>query len=304
MPRVLLVLLVATACAGSTDSEDEERLTCLFYEDSLFEPVCPEGDPRPGDPCCVSLIVDGLLVDEGVTSCSYSGRTLTCTRGRWTFFGPATCDDSEPPPEESACRSDADCAVGSCVPEIPPGPRCGPIEVADRACEAGTCELGFVCAEFEAPCQDQPDSRCIEVCSPGSCEDSEVCGDDGLCVPRQCDDGFECGPDRVCGLPDAGPFDAHGCRAARCGSEGGSCGEGFTCDEAAALPGFGGCVPVSCLDGFDCGPNRDCDPGDPSAESLHGCVKRECESDNHCECGACVNNRCEPRPFVCFAPPA
>ncbi|MEM9860129.1 MAG: hypothetical protein AAF938_00835 [Myxococcota bacterium] len=296
------------ACDGGVWVDVTPEVSCIFDNPATFRMDCPSGARVAGEPCCI----DG---DDDNTSNTFSCRNRVtnpnidqddffCSDGRWTL-GPV-CPGVAPPPEGvTICRDAGDCDGLDCVRDIPPGPLCGAVSAPERECEPGGCAAGSVCEEFESdePCVDGLNSRCVARCTEDSCESDEVCGDEGRCEPRSCADGFVCPDGELCGVGGADPIDEHGCRRPRCGSEGGACAEGFRCDEEAALPGFFGCVPIGCDEGFDCGPNRRCDPSDPAADSLRGCVPLECRFDFDCDCGACVFGRCEDRAFVCFSPP-
>ncbi|MEM6954367.1 MAG: hypothetical protein AAF645_01725 [Myxococcota bacterium] len=287
------------ACEAGRWVDVTPDLSCVYANPASPGFECPADVGPVGDPCCV----DGFDGDAPI-GCPTASGELFCSGGIWTL-GPV-CPDVAPPPEGvTICRDAGDCDGLDCVRDIPPGPLCGAVSAPERECEPGGCAAGSVCEEFESdePCVDGLNSRCVARCTEDSCESDEVCGDEGRCEPRSCADGFVCPDGELCGVGGADLIDEHGCRRPRCGSEGGACAEGFRCDEEAALPGFFGCVPISCDEGFDCGPNRRCDPSDPAADSLRGCVPLECRFDFDCDCGACVFGRCEDRAFVCFSPP-
>jgi hypothetical protein len=51
---------------------------------------------------------------------------------------------------------------------------------------------------------------------------------------------------------------------------------------------------------FKCPVNTKCDS---NSTALHHCAQRSCSTDTDCDCGACVQNLCEDRLFVCSPPP-
>lgn len=75
------------------------------------------------------------------------------------------------------------------------------------------------------------------------------------------------------------------------------CPTGWRCAPSSAR-----CYLPTCDGGgIECGPNRDCAPGDPRADPS-GCVRRNCMFDSDCECGACVDDDCRDGPGICTFP--
>lgn len=168
-------------------------------------------------------------------------------------------------------------------------------------CDDEVCPEMLVCPDYRAPPPVDPacrlDTDCVEgfTClappfdgSCGPCFSPEtICVDDGDCSgsdrcqpspPRPCscgDDTWECMPD--CNVVDD------------------ACGAHEVCG------GDGRCLPQQCTDGYDCGFNSDCAFGGVTTDE-HGCVRRSCMVDLHCECGACVEFECRSGPGICVMP--
>ena len=93
--------------------------------------------------------------------------------------------------------------------------------------------------------------------------------------------------------------DPHGCRTARCDTDGLSCPDGSTCLPGAQADAHG-CVPVSCQQGYACPINERCGAG-PS--SRHGCETLTCTRDADCDCGYCIMGHCSQALYYCAKPP-
>jgi hypothetical protein len=78
------------------------------------------------------------------------------------------------------------------------------------------------------------------------------------------------------------------------------CPAGFRCMTSASADAHG-CSDISCADGFTCPPNYDCHP---SSTAAHHCDPRACNSDGDCDCGACIQNVCRERLYVCSSSPS
>jgi hypothetical protein len=94
--------------------------------------------------------------------------------------------------------------------------------------------------------------------------------------------------------------DTHGCAPASCSTDGYACPTGFRCAASASADAHG-CSDISCTDGFTCPPNYDCHP---SSTAAHHCDLRACNSDADCDCGACIQNTCRERLYVCSSAPS
>ena len=86
------------------------------------------------------------------------------------------------------------------------------------------------------------------------------------------------------------------------------CTEGYTCgSDFACAPGdlvadsyYHGCRRKTCSE-VGCAVNYTCRP---EIAPPNDCVKKTCAKDGDCDCGACVFGGCESRPFMCVFEPA
>jgi len=133
------------------------------------------------------------------------------------------------------------------------------------------------------------------------CADDDSCGANSVCVPAgdgvsRCTGacqvgGDECDETRTCV--------GGGCIPKACDQEGAvECGDGFDCRPGAEGQDPAGCVPQSCLTGFECWAGHDCDPGADGA-TPQGCVQRKCTEDSDCDCGYCMGTGCVPTLGYC-----
>jgi hypothetical protein len=206
------------------------------------------------------------------------------------------------PPQVRRCRTAADCTYAErCGPNYE-SPGCGACRRVQHDCQDGGCPPSQVCVERLLPCActAEPSTLCEPRCSSLSCAADEQCGAQGKCEPRSCLQGYACPPQQVC-APGRALADAHGCAVGNCDADRAGCPEGFRCEPARAAPDSSGCVPVSCLDGFVCAPNRVCSA---ASSELHSCAPKPCTRDEDCGCGVCIAGNCRDELFVCSPPPA
>jgi hypothetical protein len=71
------------------------------------------------------------------------------------------------------------------------------------------------------------------------------------------------------------------------------------CDDSVP---HGRCLPEPCEQDEDCPLNHYCEGS--MSDFDNGCRLKECAGDGDCDCGACIQNTCRPRIFVCASPPA
>ncbi len=233
------------------------------------------------------LFVPGLILtlalgcgatESGDTASSSDNGTST-TAGSGTGGGSSTtgtsgggvdgslyCPGYEPvePLELARCSTDADCPTDDgwlmCLFDAPVY-SCGPTQFQE--------------------CSDDSDCGEDVVCEFDSCQNS-------TCVPA-CSNAVPCGDGQVC--------ESGHCRAERCDDAGAEpCPEPTVCDPGGASDAYG-CSLQHCSQGFECPPGFDCREGISAGQ---GCVQRPCTSDADCDCGACVNSLCSPKPKLCF----
>jgi hypothetical protein len=106
----------------------------------------------------------------------------------------------------------------------------------------------------------------------------------------------------VCAEEGDTSTDEHGCRAARCESDAYACDAGFECEPAEQAANQHGCMPVSCVAGFECPANQRCVP-DSQALHTHQCERLACERDGDCDCGFCIESTCHDALSYCAPPP-
>ncbi len=206
-------------------------------------------------------------------------------------------------PSGSACRTSADCPSLGYVCSHDASPGCGACNIGPgHQCDTdANCAAPLVCAPVTVtgPCLCNGGSAtgtmCVPRCTGTSCAVNEVCESTGLCGPKLCAANNNCPDGTVCEHARSGA-DAHGCATALCASDGYACPSGYRCQSGASADAHG-CIATSCNDGFKCSPNYDCDP---NAGDEHHCVQRTCTTDDQCDCGACIQARCEDRLFVCW----
>lgn len=173
------------------------------------------------------------------------------------------------PDTMTICRVDEDCPIELplCEAKVTQVSGCGACMSFPYECEDdASCGDGQICVDAESgSCVCDPGSMCQPSCVTAGCAADERCGDNGRCAPRPCTDGYACPEDYECD-PTADSRDKHGC------------------------------APLHCRDGrFACLSNLDCN----IEAGGHGCVRRACERDADCDCGACVDKLCRDRPAIC-----
>jgi len=218
----------------------------------------------------------------------------------------ALCDGALPvAPAQPLCRTDADCAVGTARCQVPfptppndcgAGCACPPAEPVScsthEECGSGRC---FADGPFGVGCAT---GFCMPSCLDEGCGEGYACNADRVCEAIPCDVSFSCARGLRC-APNAEHADLHGCEPLPC-DEGFTCQAGYACrpDDPRGV-GNAGCVVLHCSEagGPKCPVNSDCraDVGGT------GCTVRACEHDEQCDCGACVNGSCAPRPGVCMS---
>jgi hypothetical protein len=174
----------------------------------------------------------------------------------------------------SSCYQDADCGAG-------------------RLCIASGL---YSCVGFGAL------DICSAPCSETSCAEGSRCEADGRCGPTPCHEGYDCPSDLVCADDADASRDEHGCRVASCQSDDYTCPAGFECQPTEPAADKNGCMPVSCVAGFECPANQRCVP-DSQALYTHQCERLPCERDSDCDCGYCLEGRCRDALSFCAMPP-
>jgi hypothetical protein len=223
-----------------------------------------------------------------------SGHPSVCPGTAPPEAGRTTCHTAQDCPRFSNCSFEASAGCGACVQ--PPPHECN---------DDSTCSSGLVCAPnvYNGPClcngQGLPGSHCIPKCMANSCAAGETCGTNGHCTPTACTAGYQCATGDAC-IPSRAGADAHGCAVALCTSDGYACPAGSRCG-GAGMADAHGCTPIGCDEGFQCPLNMKCDP---ASSDPHHCTRRACTADTDCDCGACIQNKCEDRLFVCWEPAA
>jgi hypothetical protein len=145
-------------------------------------------------------------------------------------------------------------------------------------------------------------NSCGAPCTPTSCAEGSRCEQDGRCHPTPCRDGYECASGLVCADEGDKPTDEHGCRAASCEADEHACPAGFECEPSEPWADKNGCMPVSCVAGFDCPVNQRCVP-DSQAMLTHQCERLSCERDTDCDCGYCIESTCRDALSYCAMSP-
>jgi hypothetical protein len=200
------------------------------------------------------------------------------------------------------CRTSSDCGFGFCTENYISG-GCGACFPAPHDCTVDSdCGSNNVCVpSMDGPCTcGGPGTVCAARCTSSSCAAGERCEDTtGVCVPITCGQDYACSAGEIC-FPNRTDADVHGCAPSKCASDGYGCPTGFVC-LAGPMSDVHGCSPVDCAGGaFKCPSNTDCDP---TSSAPHHCAVRSCTVDTDCDCGACVENACHDRLFVCSPPP-
>lgn len=307
--RRLAMLGLALATAGCFDAHGREGgdggtapgdggRVITSCEEARFAPdgaACAfvgscEGMPIPCGPSSSVSCVDGRI------------RTLRpiCTRAL-----PRNCDEYLAwglPPGDICLTSDfTGCTLeldSCCVRQID----CRENRIVDDTWCTG-CGPHDTCPGYAAPppafppCTSSADCEGGIACRPPSARD--VCG---ICRPssRECEADADCGPGGVCAEREL-PCSCEGepdtictidCRTA----ESDPCAAGERCSTED-----GHCRAISCAEGWACALNERCTPG-AGASDAHGCARLECDDASDCDCGACIDGRCEDGPGVCMPP--
>jgi len=179
--------------------------------------------------------------------------------------GATYCPGATPWPSGSrTCNTDGDCPNGRCYPDGVPdySGMCGvaPQEIAKCQQDRDCGAHGYCDHRYEQHgCGEVITAQCRPKCTASSCKPGEVCRKDGFCDIRQCTDGYTCQP-------------------------------GWTCDKAGYIHDEHGCRQPACT-ATSCAPNMRC--------TGEFCDAKPCISSRDCDCGACFNGRCSPRPGVC-----
>lgn len=210
------------------------------------------------------------------------------------------CPGAPFPSGYPACRTQRDCP-GASVCQLDGVTGCGACNPTPYLCQTdANCMNNTVChwqAIFTpCPCSGQPLPPYAKTCAPrcGTCAAGFTCNaSNGHCEPVSCTAGYACSAGLAC-VPSRMGADMHGCATALCTSDGYQCPSAFRC-QAGASADVHGCSDISCMDGFTCPKNFDCDP---SSQELHHCKRRACTSDADCDCGACIGT-CQDRLFIC-----
>lgn len=243
----------------------------------------------------------GASSGGGAGSSGGAGNGGVSGSGGATIGGaPSVCPGTPPAPAGyPLCRTAADCPGNFYVCWHDPAAGCGPGSPPPQCNIDGDCTSGQVCLVVAPSGCTGIANHCIPSCTSTSCAADEVCGANGHCGPKPCTAGYVCGAGTVCG-PSRTGADVHGCAPASCSTDGYACPADFRC-AASSSADVHGCSAISCTEGYKCPENFDCNP---SSTALHQCDQRACRSDAECDCGACVQNRCEDRLFVCSMLPS
>lgn len=199
------------------------------------------------------------------------------------------------------CRSTKECSGNEICQAYLPYPCSQQINSCYQSSE---CGVGHLCipSGLHACVGGQPINQCGTPCTETSCAEGERCEPDGYCRPTPCLEGYECASDAVCAVAAATSTDEHGCRAARCESDGYACPAGFECLPTGPAPNEHGCMAISCVAGFECPVNQRCNPKS-EALYLHQCERLECAADKDCDCGYCIEGLCRDVLSYCAVPP-
>ncbi len=142
------------------------------------------------------------------------------------------------------------------------------------------------------PCGGANFQECTtdENCAEGEVCDTDLCSN-SECIPA-CSEASPCPAPAIC--------EAGHCRALLCSDAGAEpCTAPTVCDVGGANVDAYGCTLLHCSEGWECQEGWDCVDG-LSGNDGHGCVHRQCQADSDCDCGSCVNAKCEPQPGFCF----
>jgi hypothetical protein len=275
-----------TACGNGLACDGEGHCTCT----GAIAARCPSDECNAAaceaQQCIKKPLGAGLLChDAGGTlgTCSAAGECGSCSDGK--LDGAETGVDCGP----DLCGK---CGGQTCGA----GPECGSGFCAGGVCCDTACDGGcMACSEATT---GKPDGVCAPVppgtadpgCNAGGCGVGGFCAcADGVLSPGEVDVdcGGLCGPTCTSGQKCSGINDCAGgsscvdgvCCVSQCE---GSC---RTCN-APATPGL--CVPLSGVDGFDCGGNNEC-------SLLGNCTKatsKSCAGALQCASGFCSNSQC------------
>jgi uncharacterized repeat protein (TIGR02543 family) len=272
--------LVTTACHdGASDAgcaEGAEGCGCAADEGCDAGLVCEAGlciaSEVPPDASVPDATVVDVLADDAAPDSAADTATDSATE---PDVAPEGCD-GEVRADFCACRDNADCASGFCLPSSEGG------NVCTRTC-SGACPDGFDCLFVTLPGLD-PTYLCVE-------PDLNLC--------RPCTDDAACQRDA---------FGASGARCVRSSdAEGSFCG--VACSDDSDCPGSYACREVEALETG--GRVRQCVPADPGAScecsgrsiadaAFTRCAIEDCSGTRRCEAAglsACTNVDgfiCEP----------
>ena len=277
MKRFVLIMVLCTAC-GSTESKGENAA-------ANAGPNNANGD--------ANVVANNDTTNNGETNTDPVNSTPA-----------GSCDHAAPVAASAqTCRTSDECEYGCGYTDS--GPGCGALMVPQQLCVSDEdCFEGSVCVPWlcgDDPCCEGQGTQCVPACQDQPCQDGFACSDDGHCSAISCEDGFSCDDGFVCDPSRADAHvDEHGCTVQTCGLDGAACPQGFMCDGGAAGNPNGTCLPIACSSDADCHPNEVCNP--PGSIYASGCELATCASDADCGCGACIQERCQPRLFVCLSP--
>ena len=284
LPAVIFCGALALACgnSGSARNDSEAGGAAAGASSDVGGSVATGGSAAHGG----TVAHSGGSTSGGAATTNAAG-----ANSAGTGAGDGVCPGASAlPAGYPVCRTVADCppepgGLMSCGPDVPsyspvgcgPSPCDADADCVDRVCEATGCQFN---------------KECVPKCSADSCAAGMQCAASGRCEAVSCMAGFTCPATWVC-APSRPSVDAHGCGFARCDLDGYQCPAGSTCDPNA---GGSGCRTLPCSAGGICAVNFRCD------NAKGTCAKLSCAKDSECDCGACVNNHCEPRLSICLGP--
>lgn len=275
---------------GHVITRCEEALSARDGAACAFIGSC-EGMPVPCGPNSSVMCVDGRI------------RTLhpICTRAL-----PRNCEEylawGLPPGDICLTSEFTGCTLEAgpcCVRHID----CADNQISDLTSCVG-CEPHETCPGLPPPPPAFPPCTSSADCPAGiACRPPSGPAPCGICRPtsRECEADAECGPGRVC-AEHAEPCACSGDLSTVCtvdcrSAESEPCAAGERCSVSD-----GRCRAISCTEGWACALNERCTPGADAATDAHGCSRLECGDASDCDCGVCIEGRCEDGPGLCMPP--
>jgi hypothetical protein len=277
--------------------------------------------------CNDGLSCTGEVCSEAVQGCVVTVNNTICDDGLFCNGG-ESCDPNAPPPGTGcvagtnfACNPDAFSCTDETCDEVMMGCISTPNSAncpAGQLCLPGTlgsdpvsgCKPASACTT-NGECDDMNDCNGVETCdtmqgicvagTPVNCNDGIVCTIDscnpngGTCTnmpnSNQCDDGLVCNGVEVCDPMNGDPNT--GCIAGTPVV----CDDSFSCTFDQCTEPGGVCVNFEqnnlCDDGLFCTGQEICDPSDPMANMMSGCIlgtAPSCDDGVACTTDSCNSN--------------